>query len=304
MVSMKKTSLIFLTVITSFGILFFFLWMNKPKNQCSIPIHFMGCLDTPSTTIKIEKKSYELIFDLGCGHSCSLDEEVLKNIKKKKLLGSVSWLDLKGRSYETANYLLPKIKWGKATFENIPVKVESKECRRNSLGLDSTEEVEKYYGKIVGKIGGGLFLMSHVNALFLDLAHSVAFMIEDIRQFHENGYCMQNMTKVPLEKTDAGFSIQVNTGSGEKRFLLDTGASNNGISTSLFPEEKENHNPSKEFLVTAPKFVMGGRDFGPEKFLLYDIGTDLNIDGILGMSFFKKHAVLIDFANEIVYIGQ
>lgn len=168
------------------------------------------------------------------------------------------------------------------------------------------KDKEEYDDQIDGFLGLGLFLETKLPALFLDLNHSTVFMIENINDFDENRYSIKNMVKIPLERAHSCLAIEVDTDFGKKRFLLDTGATENLINSSLLSDafSVESSPQGKELLFTSFKFQIGGKNFGNEKFSPSSISPAFNdIDGILGMSFFRKYAVFLDFNNNLAYIG-
>jgi hypothetical protein len=298
-----KKKIFFLGLVL--GISSFFVWkMVAPRNHCEIPIQFLGVLNTAYTTLEIEGKPYFLDFDLGMMFPVSLKKEVLEKMKKEPW-DTISWKDFKGIQYQTPTCIIPRARLGRSRFKNLWTHETSKDFEKNNIFFgekDSHVAEDLYDSKLSGSLGAELFLMANIPALFLDLGNSRAFMVKNIRRFHEGGYSCENFLKVPLEKKENGLCIQVETDIGKKSFSLDTGSSENLLSASLFPDKPNLLNPDWCFTFTSSKLIIGDRDFGKEEFRIYDIKLE-GIDGALGMPFFKKYAIFLDFQNNVAYIS-
>jgi hypothetical protein len=276
-------------------------WQFYPRNQCLLPISLFPDSLHAFTTVEVEGKKVLLRLDLGCGFPLSFNREVLNNIKQKKYLREVSWKDHKKRDYAAKDYLLPKIKLGRATITDICAREENEDFVRNAT-VKSFEGERTF--KDEGRVGLGLFLETQVEALFLDLKNGRAFFIKDIHRFREKGYCLEEMIKLPLLCEKAHLFLQVGTDVGEKKFMLDTGYSMNVLHPSLGRGNEEIDPFITLPLFTSSKFMLGNRDFGEEDFYLFDFDYIIDgMKGVLGMPFFKKFALILDFQNNVAYIA-
>jgi hypothetical protein len=171
-------------------------------------------------------------------------------------------------------------------------------------GVEDKKIEEEFDRKIVGRIGSEIFFLGGLEALFLDLGHSNFFVISDVSRFHGDGYSIESILKIPYE-WNHGFVIEIETDFGKGKFLLDT-----GLTFSLLRESFVKGKDSVEAQgdlkrVISSKFQIGGEDFGREAFYSYPLGSSVGaVDGILGMNFFKRYALLLDFKNNVVYIGR
>ncbi len=290
--NMKK----YLYFLAVFGIGTLYCWYKfLPRNQSEIYIQFLDVSDIVYTTVEIEGKRYYLDFCLT--YPSQLKKEVLENVKKEPLGPAVS-VTLQESFHESFNYLIPKITMGRARFTNVCVR-EYEECfEENSHPFCDKMLKEKEW--LDGTLGVGLFMQAKISALFFDLSQSKAFLIKNLSRFYANGYSIKSLQKVPLIHKYSGFCIPVDTDVGKRLFFLDTQSSKNAVKSSLCFENIPLAPLGPVF--TSSKCVIGSRDFGREEFLLCDIALK-EIDGILGISFFKKCALLLDFQNQLAYIG-
>ena len=88
----------------------------------------------------------------------------------------------------------------------------------------------------------------------------------------------------------------VNNKQGVKKFLLDTGAT-----LSVYRESDSQSSDSIRF-----RMNIEGYDFGGWDFLPYPITSDLasELDGVLGIDFFKTHVICFDFQEKYLYIHK
>ncbi len=301
-----KKKIILLLVLSTIGILSFAIWkFSSPRNSCALPIHFSSDFNVAYATVTIEGQTYSLALDLGMDSQLSLNKDVLKKIKEKQPCNSIGYYDVKGNHYVSDSYIIPEIKIGRPRIFNVTIKEENEEYLKNVRFRSPKDEKaqQEFDRTIVGRIGSEMFSIEGPRALFLDLGRSKAFVIKDIDRFHEDGYSIEKMVKIPYE-LNQGFVIEVETDFGKKKFLLDTGlALNNVIRDSLVDEKFPTQVVDNWKLVTSSKFQFGDKDFGSENFFPFAISPIIEgIDGILGMSFFRKYAVLLDLQKKVAYI--
>ena len=95
------------------------------------------------------------------------------------------------------------------------------------------------------------------------------------------------------------------TSNGSLRCFLDTGATWN----ILHAEALENQSPDHmaldpDSITKISTFQIGGENFGPIAFRTFPVKIPVPIEAILGMEFFLKNKVFIDFANQQIYISK
>jgi hypothetical protein len=98
--------------------------------------------------------------------------------------------------------------------------------------------------------------------------------------------------QIPFELTKGIVTLSAKTESGTKRLFLDTGAS-----ASLLNEPDASANKWIK-----SQLSLGGFDFGPWDFYLYEFHFPVEIDGALGIDFFKKYKIHLDFEHSMAYI--
>ncbi len=302
---MKKKHIAFLIILLFLVVSSLLVWrFFSLKNHYAIPIHFLNYFDTAYATAEIEGQKYCLTFDLGMSFPCDLKKEVLEKLKKQ-YAGMNNSVDIMGNEYEDPIYFIPKVKIGKAVFTDMLIREGSDDfLQRGVANSGEKKEKEEYEKKIVGFLGLGLFFRTKTPVLFLDLSNSSVFMIKNIFRFHEGGYDLKKMVKIPMERKNGCLSIEVETDFGKRKLLLDTGTTLNLINPSVVLDKVENLPEPKSAFFSSSKFQIGDRDFGSEDFYLYPISPAFGqIDGILGMSFFRKYAVFLDLQNNVAYIA-
>jgi hypothetical protein len=150
-----------------------------------------------------------------------------------------------------------------------------------------------YMSRVNGRIGWPLFQQMNC---FFDFPNSVMFVAKDMKTLQDEAGCaLDGFVKTSFDLSHCGLIVSVETDLGRRRFLLDTGST-----WSLF---KNSQVEKKGRSFTTDKFQIGGTDFGKTKFCLYEFSDLFEVDGVLGVDFFKRHAICIDFHNKIAYIN-
>ncbi|CAC5403371.1 unnamed protein product [Mytilus coruscus] len=113
----------------------------------------------------------------------------------------------------------------------------------------------------------------------------------------------------------AGMYVKLNVGDIEAKFVVDTGATLTLVSSKLYdmltPLDKSYLSKVKTTVrsVCGNKLELRGKDrfnlhFGPNMLQSEAVLTDLQVDGILGLDFMKRHNCLIDVKNGLFCIGD
>lgn len=130
-------------------------------------------------------------------------------------------------------------------------------------------------------------------ACVFDFPHSSIFLADHLSEVIDETMCQV----VPFELGKAGVIVEIGTELGTKKFLLDSAATKSLIQLS---ETEKTYAPNK---CVAMKLTMNGADFGFWKFNVFDIPKEFNdMDGILGIDFFKKSVIGLDFTTKKGYI--
>ncbi|VDI55364.1 Hypothetical predicted protein [Mytilus galloprovincialis] len=124
-----------------------------------------------------------------------------------------------------------------------------------------------------------------------------------------------NEGAVTTASEDAGMYVKLNVGDIEAKFVVDTGATLTLVSSKLYdmltPLDKSYLSEVKTTVrsVCGNKLELRGKGrfnlhFGPNMLQSEAVVTDLQVDGILGLDFMKRHNCLIDVKNGHFCIGD
>jgi hypothetical protein len=102
-------------------------------------------------------------------------------------------------------------------------------------------------------------------------------------------YSLDGFIPVPMKIGKCGPEIQLETEMGVKRLLVDTGAGRSVL---------RGKGKDKDL-----RFWTDEHDLGALKVCFFELTDRFEVDGILGMDFFLKHRVCIDFPGSMVYIS-
>ncbi len=298
---MRKKGLL-LAVFFASALAILFAWHFKffpfKAPFARIPVKFSSSF-TPCAEIEIEKEKYFLIVDSGADSELSIKTEVLDRIEKK-LLGQTHWQDIKGNEYESSRYQIPEIKMGKVQIKNAKAHDGYTEEKGHLWGNRKKSEFE-----ISGTIGINLLGISR--HLLLDFYNSEFFIFrkrEDLKHFRKEGYLLENLVEIPFEGDNNRIIFQIDTDEGQKKFLLDTGASISMIRPVFISAEERDAMQHSTLIITFSKFMISGHDFGETDLYAYNVPEKFeDIDGILGMDFCKKHVIYLDFKEKKALIG-
>ena len=263
-----------------------------------IPIVFPFADKEPHIFVNVNRQSQLFLLDTGGGVPVFLKEEHLKEIKKKKLVSPEEWYDAKGVKHSSEKYkLIDSVDIGKKLkLREVSVCVDEwSDGALVNYSLESLEEDRKVWRQRAGKVGAEI--IRAMPSCLIDFSKSNLFAVRDLKKFqNKTGYSFSDFIEVLLEENYPHLVISVETDFGIKKFALDTGASR----TFLRQPSEENYDFQ---LVKSQKFAIGARDFGPEELFLFSLNKNLEFDGVLGIEFFYKHVVYLDFVNNKALIG-
>ena len=249
----------------------------------------------PLFQIGIEDKSYQVELDLGTEMS-TLDQEQLDKVDKT-FYGTFVSYDMRGNSFETPIYEVPQVRIHDLSLLMMKIRGESPEFISSNIFTGSADN-----RMCSGRAGRDIF--ENRNFL-LDFARSRMILCESFKYLSKSGYHLKDFIKVPLHINKIGYCLEVDTDTGVKMLLLDT-----GCSLSILREAPSEKQLALEAVDDAPswstrKLIIGSKDFGPHAFDLCEISELLSeIDGILGMDFLRKHAIFFDQDHLLVYVEK
>lgn len=267
--------------------------------------------DDVTIAVDIEGNTYPLVIDLGASIYMSLQEKILEGIQGK-LAQEVSrtFYDFQGNEYDSSSeFLISQLNLQGLKIENIKTKIENLEFLQNCEIVPADFLNKNPLSSINGRIGA-LFFSSY--ACLFKLSNSMIYLARDILDF-KNLISFTDYVEVPMEIISGGMIVvSIELDIGMKKFMLDTGSSGAIFRESLVGDKKlllkknlAKQIDSDRWLFRSKKFNVGGIDFGNQNFWLFELGAGWDdVDGFIGVDFFKKHDICFDFTNHKIYIQK
>lgn len=222
-------------------------------------------------------------------------KDVLENISKKKFVSNSEYIGINGKKYITSDFRIDEVKIGDFITGNIFKEEDENFWTEGSVIKDfsfiNSIKVHLMYQVFrAGIVGMDLFQKF---ACVFDFPHSSIFLANHIEEIIDEN--MYNI--IPFEMGRAGVILKVQTDFGIKRLLLDSAAT-----SSLIQLSNEERAHTQDECITM-KLNANGIDFGFWEFNVFNIAKNFDdIDGILGIDFFKKGIIGLDFTAKVVYI--
>ena len=266
------------------------------RSFCLIPLKFVSYTEAPLIDVDIDGVQYQLKIDTGSTTCFTLKKRVLDQIDSKEPIGTCKAYDFRGNSYEEPEYLIPKVTIGKlyiepgiASEENYFFLTQGSKSGPPLKTLD--RQTKKQLAHVDGRIGNGVFKSI---VCFFDFSREHLLIAEDINEFKKEGI-LNGYTEVPFELHKGLVILSAMTDLGPVKLLLDSGASVSilkGVSDEpIFVTHKIKH------------LTFGACEYGSWDFRLIPFTDKISdLDGILGADFFNKHAICLDFHNQVAYI--
>lgn len=305
----KRFGLVMLILAIGMGISYCFYIGGKEKGRneffVRVPVSFFPFPEKPTIEVEIEGKKHSLLLDLGSHRCLELHHQYLSSIQNKKKIPDSSYRNMEGKVNSSAGFEIPKVTIAKTlTIEKVPAFEEDAQAVGNKLWPDPTlwNNIKDRLDHLVihGSIGLGAF--KHM-ACFFDFPNREIVLAQNMETMtHDAGCSFQNYTVLPFEIEDCGVICRLETRYGAKRFILDSGATISILRKSHPEIEKAKEAYPGKWVYDMEKLEAGDHDFGKWSFYLYDFSEEFCADGILGIDFFKKHSICLDFQNRIAYI--
>lgn len=242
------------------------------------------------------------LIDTGSAFSF-IRKDVLNQIEHKKYISDSDYINIYGKKYITSNFLIPEVKIGGFVAETI-FKEEAEnflaECVVDNNFLISWKVHLMYQVYREAIIGMDLFQKF---ACIFDFPHSSIYIAKEITHIIENeDFFTADWHSVEFELGKSGVVLMFETDLGKKRLLLDSGST---LSIIRFTDKEkvayQDNVVTREF--TSKKLMINGLDFGSCNFRVMDIAGEMNdIDGLVGIEFFNKNIICLDFPNKIAHI--
>jgi hypothetical protein len=261
----------------------------RENTPSSIPLLVHPCTSAPLVKVNIDQNEYILKVDLGASCQFMLKQRVLDEIHEKKFFGNSKGFDVQGYVYEQPQFLISNICLDKIRFDDVTAIEESDffVSQGSKLAPSDSQRIQQQLKLIDGRIGCEAF---HSLVCFFDLRQSL-FAIEMDRESMEKKHSLQGYLETSFTLDQGLVCLELTVDEESKKFLLDTGASRSALNQRSF---------SGNF---TKKFQLEGVQLENRNFFIFDFPEHIsNIDGILGIDFFKDHAICIDFPNQKILI--
>jgi hypothetical protein len=253
----------------------------------------------PCLPIQIGDKTILSLLDLGFTGYFSISKEILDQISDKTYLVSQTTYGFKGNGYESKNFSVPKVRIDNTvSFYDVPVQEETEQFNIDARviredGITPSSEA--------GKIGWKIFKLFN---LFLDLGNDTIVFCDSLSTLEQQGYAVSTFTKTPLTSERGLIEMEAETSNGHLLCVLDTGSTCNILNEKSQKDTDTNElvfDPKDSFEM--PSFTIDEKEFGPLAFRRIPIELPIHVEAILGMDFFKKNMVFLDFTNNLIYLA-
>ena len=241
----------------------------------------------PIIVVKIDGLDVPLVFDSGDQSTVALQQSVLDSIKAIPTNESERLQFSEGPIVQSAKFRIRRLEIGPAVFTDVIGRADI-----HDPSYQATDVGQK------GFLGTGLLKPYQV---VLDYRKLRMTLIP--RDNNERPSTSCRGTGVPFASVQepAEPVTEVDTDLGRFLAWWDTGTPASVI-TKRFVEQVK----SKQFKdrLTTRRLILGGRDFGPWPFEVWDATLPLWFDGFIGYDFFANHTVCIDFPGRQVVVEQ
>lgn len=265
-----------------------------------VPVSFVPFSYKPLIKVGIQGMNYTVMLDTGSSHALDLHGRALEQIQEKKFIKAVPYYDMHGTKYPVFQFQIPEITLHHnlrlngifAYRENIDFLTHGTNAGRPRSILG---KMKNRLGLFVidGRLGWLSF--EQIPCLF-DFHNSSLFLAKNMEAMQKEGiFTPGDFIKAPLELSKCGPTLSIQTELGPKIFLLDTGASYSAY------READLESGNKISLT----MTLDGHSIGNWNFWPYPITSNLKeIDGVLGIDFFKTHVICFDFQENHIYLHK
>lgn len=240
----------------------------------------------PIVVAKIDGIDVPLQFDSGDQSTVALQQSILDQIKAVPTGESSEQRYARGKEVQSPKFRVPRIQIGRAVFTDIIGRLDI-----HDPSYPATDIGQK------GFLGTGLFKSYEV---VLDYPHRTMTLVPRINGERPSKSCQG--TVVPFSPEWHGEPVtQTDTDLGKVTLWWDTGAPTSVLSKRLAREARPH---LAEDTVMSKQFSLGGVDFGPWRFDVWDMSLPAGFDGFIGYNFFARHIVCIDFPGRRIVIRR
>jgi hypothetical protein len=243
----------------------------------TVPIRFHGT-DAPVVIVRVQGQELPLQLDLGDSTSIVLHPAVLVSLHSEPTADTFRGFSMDGK-IETAIVRLDLVEIGDAKMRGV--------VARADVHDDSFRNRQKSEIGAVGFIGAGLFRSGQ---LVVDYPRKRLQISQPQGSGAVRNICHGQPISLVAGST-WGLTTRVGTEVGDLLFVWDTGSP--AILMSRSTATAVNVATGTDRTVFR-KFVIGRKNFGPQRVDVHDIPTPPGMAGLIGHTFFQQHVVCVD----------
>lgn len=247
------------------------LWCSFSGGYYSSLAITYGENDYPLIMTELQGNHCMLAVGIGARFPLSLHQKTLDRIIDKKLQGTTTLHNINGERQEAPSYLIPQLKVGDLIVKNV---------------IAYQSEADDY--GTLGKFLGGEF------NLLLDFPHSRIIVCDTFSKLQAKKAANSRWIRVPFEMHRGGIVFHVDTDFGTRKLAINTTCRFTHLHSFFIPAGKSS---------VLSSFALRGQQLGCVTFQSINLPEGLSeIDGFIGMDFFKKHAIYLDYTHKVAYI--
>ena len=243
----------------------------------SVPMRLHGT-EAPVVIVRVQGRELPLQLDLGDASSLVLHPEVLATLRSEPTADTFKAFSMDGK-IDTPIVRLDLVEIGSLKLFGV--------VARQDVHDEAYRNYKKTELGAVGFVGTGLFKSGQIR-----LDYSRTRLTISLPQGTGAVCNVCRGQAVPIVENKWGLTTAVSTDAGELQLGWDTGApailvSRSTASAANLAADLD----STEF----KKFVVGGRNFGPQRIEIWNIPLPTEIAGLIGYPFFREHVVCLDY---------
>jgi hypothetical protein len=295
-----------------FGALIFSVFLfninHIPQDLIRIPIVGFAALRVPMIEVGIEGTQYRCGIDLGSSFELYLQPEILEKLENKTARSNVLAQNAFNIFCEPRCFSLDAIhlnNWKIPTVTTIEIINDFKKsaiiCCASQERVDELASEQK--AQMQGIIGRPIFTKFHS---FFNIQSKEIVLGKTREALLRAGCSIEGFIPVPFTLEHSGIIFSITTGLGSHRYILDTGATFSMIRERLVDKSKiiEVDAAVNAWDYISNTTIYADHDFGSWRFRLFPMSDAIDyFDGVLGMDFFERHAIYLDFQNNMAYIS-
>lgn len=246
-----------------------------------LPIKLLG--NFPVVIVKIDGSNVPLVFDSGNSAPVALTQTVIDRVKAVSTGNTTRGLDAKGNVLEKPKYTIHRVQIGTAVFTNVLAELDVHD--------------PSYEATQVGQQGFlGTSLLKRYKVV-IDYPHRRIVLATPGGTENKASKCTGSV--VPFSpQWDGEPAAEASTEFGRLVMWWDTGTPTSVLSKRFVQASTQ----VSEDTLTLKHLFLGGHEFGPWQFEVWDVALPRGFDGLMGYSFFARHVVCIDFPNKRLLI--